>query len=81
MRKLIDLSKLFHKLPVGIIKSDSEGNLSAASSEDIGALLSTLMAYSVANQRTGTAIKVWVGTEVQYQAIPIPDPDTLYFRS
>ena len=35
MRKLIDLSKLFHKLPVGIIKSDSEGNLSAASSEDI----------------------------------------------
>ena len=35
MRKLIDLSKLFHKLPVGIVKSDSEGNLSAASSEDI----------------------------------------------
>ena len=127
MRKLIDLSKLFHKLPVGIIKSDSEGNLSAASSEDIawtiapgtfaatdhnhdnsyakgiassedgeivlfdgatgkqlkasGALLSTLMAYSVANQRTGTAIKVWVGTEAQYQAIPSPDPNTLYFRS
>lgn len=35
MRKLIDLSKLFHKLPNGIVKSDSEGNLSAASSEDI----------------------------------------------
>lgn len=127
MRKLIDLSKLFHKLPNGIVKSDSEGNLSAASSEDIagaiapgtfaasdhnhddsytkgiassedgeialfdgvtgkqlkasGALLSTLMAYSLTNQRTGTAVKIWVGTEAQYQAIPSPDPNTLYFRS
>lgn len=33
------------------------------------------------NDRTRTAIKIWVGTEEEFQAISTPDANTLYFRS
>ena len=35
----------------------------------------------VNNERTGTPIKFWVGSEEDFAAIAVPDPNTLYFRS
>lgn len=31
------------------------------------------------NQRTGTLLKTWVGTQAQYDAIAVKDADTMYW--
>lgn len=36
---------------------------------------------TILNQRTGTPLKVWIGTETQYSEITTPDIDTIYIRS
>ncbi len=33
----------------------------------------------IVNQRTGTELKVWMGTKAQYDAIPTKNPETIYF--
>ena len=45
-----------------------------------GAFMATLIAQKIMNEKTGTPLKIWVGTEVEFLLIASPDPDTLYFR-
>lgn len=39
---------------------------------------SELITDAVANQKTGAALKIWQGTEAEYNAIPAKDANTLY---
>jgi len=34
---------------------------------------------TIINQRTGEPVKVWVGSQEQYEALEELDPDTVYF--